>query len=274
MSAGMIDYAQAHRRAVEALAAEAGCTPDELLAPGVRLYERPDERGPRPRDARRFPPCHPSFSAVGLGDVVAISASRELLPSLRPLFEGVERDGVFEVERLAAVSRLLLRAALGLAGPGLRLLCGEDTLRPRPMPADCELVLEPDPPIERVRELGGGAWPNALDRHQLAGELPTTALAVAYRDARIVGVAAATAEAARLRQIGIDVADGERGRGLGAALTAALARHVLDTGRVPWYAVAPANLASLNTALAAGFRPAWLEVRTVPVRAPASAPAP
>ncbi|MDP8922255.1 MAG: hypothetical protein M3O34_05180, partial [Chloroflexota bacterium] len=151
----MLDYASAMQAVVEALAAEAGCTPAQLIEPGVHLYERPDERGPRPAPARRFRPSHPSFAAVCLGDGVAVSASRELLPLLAPHFERIGRDQAFELERLSAVSGLLRPHGLHLRGPGPRLVCGGDTLRPRPVPEEFRMVVEPDPPIERVRELGG-----------------------------------------------------------------------------------------------------------------------
>ena len=261
----MLDYASAMRLVVEALAAETGCTPAQLVRPGVRLYARPDERGPRPAAARRFRANHPTFAAMSLGDGVAVSASCEILAELAPRFEGIERDQVFEPERLSAVSRLLRPHGLWIRCPGPRLVCGEDTLRRPAVPEDFRMVVEPDPPIERVRELGDMHWPNALDANQLGGTLPTTALAIGYGEGRVVGVASATAEAPRLWQIGVDVAAEVRGRGLGTVLVAAVARHVLAAGRVPWYAVAPANVRSLRAALAAGFRPAWLEVRAVPL---------
>ena len=278
----MLDFSSAMQAVVVALAAETGCTPEQLVEPGVHLYERPDERGPRPPPARRFRPNDPSFVAVCLGDGVAVSASRELLPLLAPLFERIGRDQAFEPERLAAVSRLVRPHGLRITSPGPRLVRGQDTLGTRPVPADFRLVVEPDPPIERVRELAGlreagglagsgglrgsgsSAWPNAIDGDQVRGSLPTTVLAFAYGEGAVVGLAASTAEAPRLWQLGIDVAAEARGRGLGTALIGAVAQHVLAAGRVPWYAVAPANLRSLRAALAAGFRPAWLEVRAVP----------
>ena len=276
----MLDYSSAMQAVVEALAAETGCTPEQLVQPGVRICERPDEKGPRPAAARRLPPNHPSFVVVSLGDGATVSVSPLLVPQLGPIFEQIERDQAFEPERLSAVSRLLRPHGLYVRGPGPRLVCGQDTLRTRPVPDEFRMVVEPDPPIERVRELGGtrepggSAWPNAIDGHQLGGALPTTVLAVGYGDGRVVGVASATAEAPRLWQIGIDVGAEARGRGLGTTLVAAVAQHVLAAGRVPWYAVAPANVRSLRAALAAGFRPAWLEVRAVPIgRTPTPAPA-
>jgi len=268
----VLDFKAAMWHVVQTLAAESGCGSGMFFEPGVHLVDRPDERGPRPAPARRFRPAHPSFVAISLGDGVVVSASRELLPELAPYFDGIVRDQAFEPDRLAAVSRVLRPHGLWIRGPGPRLVCGQDTLRSREVPSDFRLVVEPDPPIERVRELGGptgSVWPNAVDANQVNGALPTTVLAVAYGEGRVVGVASAAAEAPRLWQIGIDVAAEARGNGLGTSLVAAVARHVLAAGRVPWYAVAPANVRSQRAALAAGFRPAWLEVCSLPV-----APAP
>ena len=64
-------------------------------------------------------------------------------------------------------------------------------------------------------------------------------------------------------QIGIDVAAPYRGRGIAPALVVALARAAFDAGFTIFYGVAPANLASVRTALAAGFVPTWLEVFSI-----------
>jgi RimJ/RimL family protein N-acetyltransferase len=167
------------------------------------------------------------------------------------------------------VNKLLRPYALQIAGPYPRLICADDTLRDRRAPPDCHITIAVSPPVERLREVGAEKWPHAISRRSLTeGGSTTTALALASYGTTVAGVATIGADSEQLWQIGIDVAEEFRERGIGAALTARIARHALELGKVPWYGVAPANLASLNTALAAGFRPAWLEVFTAALDPP------
>lgn len=253
----MVDLASAVREAIAALGAEAGCSPQVLTAPGVHLFERPGERTATDSPARRYPTRKPGFTAVSLGYGTVVSARRPLLPVVETSLRNAERDQVFEVGYLAALLERLRPFNLQLYGPYLRLVCGGDTLRERLAPRGCHIIFERTPAAERLRELGPGRWPHAISVRQL---VPTTALAVAYAADSPVGVAAMSADSESLWQIGIDVAEQFRGQGLGAALTSTLGRYALQCEKVPWYGVAPSNLASLGAALAAGFRPAWTEV--------------
>ena len=83
-----------------------------------------------------------------------------------------------------------------------------------------------------------------------------------HREAIAAWKELSTAEAEQLWQIGVDVAEEHRARGIGAALTAVIAAHTLAAGKAPWYGVLPVNLPSIGAALAAGFRPAWVEAYT------------
>jgi predicted GNAT family acetyltransferase len=65
--------------------------------------------------------------------------------------------------------------------------------------------------------------------------------------------------------MGIDVAESQRGQGVGAALTSALAQEALRAGRVPFYSVTPSNIASVATALAAGFRLGCIEAYSLSI---------
>lgn len=259
----MVSYQDAMRTVLEALAAESGCRAESFDATGAHLFERPSERGERPASARRYPPHEPAFAALSSGHGTVVSASQKLLPAVEPLFHVVDRDQAFEAGRLAAVHALLRPFSLQIAGPFPRLICGEDTLRERRPPDGCQITIEVWPSAERLRAFGPLAWPHAIATGPARADAATAAVAIAAYDGdRVAGVAAMSAEAEQLWQIGIDVAESFRGRGIGAALTSALARHALEAKKVPWYGVAPANLASLSTALAAGFRLAWLEVFT------------
>ncbi|MGH2586133.1 MAG: GNAT family N-acetyltransferase, partial [Dehalococcoidia bacterium] len=212
--------------------------------------------------ARRYPLREPSLVAVSLGLGTVVTATQSILRPVESLFRGVDRDQVFEAPRLAAVDALLRPHGFQVYGPYPRLVCGADTWRERAAPAGCRIAIEVRPSEQRLDELGPARWPHAISTGRGARAIATVAAAVAYRGDEVVGVATCGDDTDQLWQIGIDVADGFRGSGIGAALTSALARHILEAGRVPWYGAAPANLPSINTALAAGFRLAWVEVFT------------
>jgi len=257
----MIEYADALRAVIEALAAECSCDAGDLTAPRVTVRARP-EAFPEGSPARRYPPREPSFVAVSLGHGAVVVATRSILRPVESLLRDADRDRVFEAGRLAAVDALLRPHGLQVYGPYPRLICGADTWRERTAPPGFRIAIEVNPSEQRLDELGPARWPHAISTGRGARAIATVAAAVAYRGDEAVGVATCGDDTDRLWQIGIDVADGFRGNGIGAALTSALARHILEAGRVPWYGAAPANLPSINTALAAGFRLAWVETFT------------
>lgn len=61
-------------------------------------------------------------------------------------------------------------------------------------------------------------------------------------------------------QIGIDVAEKYRRKGIASALTSRLALEILALGKVPFYCAAWSNIKSVRNAIKAGFRPAWVEL--------------
>jgi GNAT superfamily N-acetyltransferase len=201
-----------------------------------------------------------------LGAGAVISASPSILPEVQALYEGAMRDDAFDPTRLAAVNDLLKGGGTRVYGPVPRLVCSADTVREAPAGRNVELTLERNPadlePFEPDR------WPNAFSPREHP-ERPLTAVVAATCRDQLVGVAATSADSEGLWQIGIDVDEAFRKKGIGAALTAALARHTLESGSIPFYGLAVANIPSLRTALAAGFVPAWVETFVGTPRTPA-----
>ena len=255
----MIAYAAAMDAVVATLAAEGGCAPEDLTSGEVRLFAKP--AGERPPLARRYWTTEPTFAAVSLGRGAVLTASAEILADVSATFRGANREQVFEPDRLAAVSALLRPRGRTIYGPYPRLLCGGDTLCRRDAPPGIEIAVEKEPADARIEALEPLRWPNAISSRR---SVPTAALALATHDDAVVGVAATSIDNEHLWQIGIDVAEPHWGLGIGAALTVALARYILEAGAAPFYGAAPANLPSINTALAAGFRLAWVEAFAAP----------
>lgn len=86
----------------------------------------------------------------------------------------------------------------------------------------------------------------------------------AYDDHRLVGFAACSADCEEMWQIGVDVLPEYRQKGIASALTARLAREILDRGKVPFYCSAWSNIRSARNAAKSGFIPAWVEMSVKP----------
>ena len=105
-------------------------------------------------------------------------------------------------------------------------------------------------------------WSNALcaDRKHL------DVLGVgAYENGKLIGLAACSADAEKMWQIGIDVLPEYRKKGIASALTSQLAMKILEKDIVPFYCCAWANFASFRNAYKVGFRPSWAEMTAVPM---------
>lgn len=85
----------------------------------------------------------------------------------------------------------------------------------------------------------------------------------AYIDNKIAGVAACTDDCDSMWQIGVDVLPEFRGKNIASFLVNKLSHKIFEKGKVPYYCSAWSNIASRNTAIKAGFKPAWVEIACV-----------
>lgn len=85
---------------------------------------------------------------------------------------------------------------------------------------------------------------------------------VAYDLDDIIGVAACSNDTEEMYQIGIDVIEGYRGKGIAKALLSSLSKEILKFNKVPFYGTAFSNIASKNLALSCGYKLAWIEMET------------
>lgn len=100
-------------------------------------------------------------------------------------------------------------------------------------------------------------WSNALCEKRK--ELDMLAVG-AYDSGNLIGLAGASADCDTMWQIGIDVLPAYRKQGIACALTGRLAAEILQLGKVPFYCAAWSNLPSVRNAIAAGFKPAWVQM--------------
>jgi GNAT superfamily N-acetyltransferase len=200
--------------------------------------------------------------AASFGAGAVVSASPSVLAGVSEALANATRDDLFDATHLVAVIRVLEPWAMQMAGPFPKLLCGGDILRDRACPDGFRITVDREPAQAVLDEMDHTQWPNTWGGRPDPNR-PVMLLARAWRDDELIGTTTAGADSPLLWQIGIDVAAAFQGRGIGAALTSRLARETLEAGCVPFYSVAAGTIVSFRTALAAGFRFAWIEAYSV-----------
>lgn len=77
---------------------------------------------------------------------------------------------------------------------------------------------------------------------------------------KIVGMAGASCDSEVLWQIGINVIEEVRGKGIGTNLVMLLKNELLRRGKIPFYSTIESNIYSQNIAIKTGFYPVWAEL--------------
>jgi predicted GNAT family acetyltransferase len=81
---------------------------------------------------------------------------------------------------------------------------------------------------------------------------------LAKKDGRIVGIAGASDDCAKMWQVGVDVLPEFRNFGLAAHLVNRLTLEILKRGFIPYYGTSESHIASQRVAHRAGYYPAWI----------------
>ena len=135
----------------------------------------------------------------------------------------------------------------------------EEAAASEDIPAPFEVRLLEAEELEERKSRGGFG---GTFRHAVCGSLlmPDALAAAAILDGRIVGVAGATQDCGLMWQIGVDMESAQRGRGISSVLVRFLKNEILERGKIPFYATSQSHVISMDTAVSAGFLPAWSEI--------------
>ena len=213
---------------------------------------------------RRFPKREESLDIVSMGAGAIVTATRNWMPWVTDLFGNAQADDAFGIELLGESARRVREYSHRLNGPPLCHVPSSDDWRPvRRKPVGYAVAIGGAELLESVDQ---SRFPNArIASISVRQGRVVPVAAVATHHAEVVGVATFSTDSDSLWQIGIDVARGHRGNGLGAALASRATRAVLDQGKVPYYSTSVANITSRRTAQSAGFYPCWTSVYTTAV---------
>jgi len=216
------------------LSIDLNCSSDDFDRDGFVFCEAKENVGRRP-----FPRGERHFEMLTMGRAIIVSATADILPYVREQLEGRSRDEAFVMPFVS--------------GHGLYYL--PDAVFAPPVADGVELSLVERADIPSLYELEG--FRNAI-MYDIQHPRPDVLVTLAKIGGVIVGMAGASADCARMWQIGVDVLPTYRRGGLAAALTGMLAEEILRRGKVPYYGTSTANIPSQRVAHRAGFRPAWM----------------
>ena len=236
------------------LAAEYSASPDAFTKPGFSAIPAPASL---PRGVRGYIRAVPFFMMACTGNSVTVLADKRLLDFLQRLSRDVsDLHRMLEFPAMLRLDAELRKYGYGIWGSEHFFLPGGG-LPEVPMPEGLTYQWYDSESIKAF-------YPNERFRMALGAEYdplrPDVIAIAAAAGNEIAGVAGASADTDRMWQVGIDVVEGYRGRGLGAALVSALSRRIIELGRLPYYGTAVGNLHSQAIAVKCGFVPAWAEV--------------
>lgn len=97
---------------------------------------------------------------------------------------------------------------------------------------------------------------NALQYDMNSPRPEMLVILVKYKD-KVVGMAGVSADCKAMWQIGADVLQPYRGKGLATALVNMLTLEILKRGYIPYYSTDCSNVISQHVAVQAGYFPAW-----------------
>jgi GNAT superfamily N-acetyltransferase len=238
-------------RVKKVLASDCSCDPADFERDTSIVTMIADAEGRR-RYAHRSDPFIVTF-----GRGVVASASEEHHGWLEKHLECKSRDDIFSAASIAEISTYVSQFNCILYGPDLKYVCsGSDVAGDTS--GDSVVLLEGED-VYRLYQTSG--FPNAL-QYRRDHPQPDVLATVVYASGFPVAVAGASADCDDMWQIGIDVLPDHRGTGVGRDLVVHLTQAILDRGKVPYYSTSPSNIGSRRLARAAGFWPAWTELRT------------
>ncbi|MDC4241631.1 GNAT family N-acetyltransferase [Clostridium tertium] len=87
------------------------------------------------------------------------------------------------------------------------------------------------------------------------------AVAAVDEEDNILGMAGASEDSKIMWQIGINVLEDEKGKGIASFIVQSLKNEILNRGKVPFYGTVESHIISQKVALKSGFYPAFAEVK-------------
>ena len=235
------------RIALQQSALECNCLPEDFLKTENLITISP----PHPQ-ARAYLPLPFACDLVSYGGNIVAQTNEALRPVVKSYLQQFPIEHCFETPNLHVLDNLLQPHGLKVCFMAEYFLPDLNLLAPLPCKYEMRLLHPSD-----FSDLYTEDWSNALCAKRK--ELDFLGVGAFDQDT-LVGLAACSADCARMYQIGVDVLPSYRRQGIASALTSRLALEILQMEKIPFYCAAWSNLKSVRNAIKAGFRPAWVEL--------------
>ena len=188
--------------------------------------------------------------ALKLGERAAVVVTDPEWPAkLRPVVDSMHPDMVFSAFGCYELTRALSEEGIAVWGPNWHLFGDEPAVLAAtgPVPGTVEAI----PPAELAEvdfDLFWHCRPNSV-----------AAFGV-HKDGRLAALATVMDRGEPVLEIGMEVAPGAKGRGLGRAVVAAAARWIVESGRVALATVAGFNVPSARTLRSVGLQYLFMDL--------------
>ena len=226
---------------------DCNCTPEDFLRDTHVLTESIAHP-----NARKYIPLPLECDMVSYGNNIVAQTSPRLKDVVSQYIHTYPTEHAFETPNLHALDQVLEPFGLKVCFMAEYFLPDMDRLTALPCAYELR-VLHPDD----FADLYTDQWSNALCSQRK--HLDVLAVGAFDKDT-LVGLAGCSADCDTMYQIGVDVLQEYRRKGVAAALTSRLALEILALGKVPFYCAAWCNLKSVRNAYKCGFHPAWVEL--------------
>ena len=234
------------------LSIDLNCAPADLQAEENIVTEAALNEG-----RRSYSPEMPFLEMATLGGNAVIMADRRLHGFLQDLIKNTRGHYLFELGMLIRLNEELKKYGYRMAPTHHMFLpCRDVRAEER-----CRIRWFYDSEISPF--YGDPRFPNAIAYPEPCPVRPDRIAVAAVDGDTVMGMAGCSEDAPHWQQIGIDVLPEFRSMGIGSCLVTLLKNRIIETGDIPFYGTAAANVRSQNIALNSGFRPAWVETEAV-----------
>jgi len=219
------------------LAIDLNCSPNDLMntKDNFIFTEVKNNPGRRP-----FPRGERHFEMATMGRATVISATPDILEVVKPMLEDKNRDEGFSMPFVYGHTLAYV--------PDLKVI---KSITPSEG-FEFQMVEQ-----EKIPALYTHKGFNNAIGYEINRPRPDVLVWLAKKDGVIVGMTGASADCAKMWQVGIDVLPEYRSRNLAAYLVTQLTFEILNRGYVPYYCTGVSNIASQRVAHRSGYTPVW-----------------
>ncbi|MCH5296283.1 MAG: GNAT family N-acetyltransferase [Ruminococcus sp.] len=235
--------------ALKQSALDCNCSPDDFLkSDNIIVISKKNDK------ARRYLEFALPFDCdlVSYGNNIVASVSDEFKEVVSKYIEKYSAYRCFETPNLLELNNELQKFNFRVCHMAEYFLPDVEKLKALPCNYETRVLHSTD-----LIDVYSPSWSNALtsknSEHDVLG-------VGAYKDGKLIGLAACSDDCESMYQIGVDVLPEYRRNGIASALTSRLALEILKMGKVPFYCAAWSNIKSVKNAIKCGFYPAWVEI--------------